>query len=115
MRLALTTILLLTMIPAAQAQISASIDKPQCYEGVGCPHKDRITDRQISSYSCENLWLLRNTIFHQRGYCFQTGRGKTEFNNSRCTVKSVAELALTAVEKDNVSTIEKLERRKRCS
>ncbi len=115
MRAVTVAILLgLSAVPAS-AQISASIESPQCYEGVGCPHKDRIAEKQIRSHSCENLWLIRNTIFHQRGYCFQSGRGKSEFSNSRCTVNTVSDLKLTPVENDNVGTIEKLERQKRCS
>lgn len=116
MRLAAVTAILLGLAcnPAA-AQIAASMESPQCYEGVGCPHKDRIAEKQITSYSCDNLWTLRNTIFHQRGYCFTSARGKKEFSNSKCNVQAVSDLKLSAVEKDNVSTIEKMERQKRCS
>jgi hypothetical protein len=97
------------------AQIAADLDNPQCYEGVGCPHKDRITDAQARGLSCDNLWLVRNTIFHQRGYCFQSGRGQKEFSNSRCAVRTVTDLKLSDVEKGNVATLERIERGKGCS
>src|SRR5262245_21618209 len=45
------------------AQISATVESPQCYENIGCPHKDPISEEQIGNFSCENLWLIRNTIF----------------------------------------------------
>lgn len=100
---------------AANAQIAASIESPQCYEGVGCPHKDPIADAQLKDFSCDNLWLVRNTIFHQRGYCFSTARGMKEFSNKNCSSKNVAELKLGAVEKANIATIEKAEKAKGCN
>jgi hypothetical protein len=98
----------------AFAQISATLETPQCYETVGCPHKDRISLEQAGELSCENLWLVRNTIFHQRGYCFQTARGRAAFDNSQCSTSSIAELELGEVEKANVATLREAERRKGC-
>ena len=99
---------------AAQAQISATLDNSQCYENVGCPHKDRISEEQAKELSCQNLWLVRNTIFHQRGYCFQSARGRAEFDNSRCSSNSIAELRLNYVERANIATLRKVERSKGC-
>ena len=96
------------------AQISATVDSPQCYENIGCPHKDCILEEQIEKFSCENLWLVRNTIFHQRGYCFQTARGRANFDNSHCLSNSISELKLSEIEKENVATIRKIEQRKSC-
>jgi hypothetical protein len=99
---------------AANAQISATLDSPQCYENIGCPHKDPISEEQIEDFSCENLWLVRNTIFHQRGYCFQTPRGRANFDNSHCLADSVSELDLSPTEMHNVSVIREMERHKNC-
>lgn len=96
------------------AQISTTMESPQCYENMGCPHKDSILEEQIDQFSCENLWLLRNTIFHQRGYCFQTARGRANFNNSHCLSNSISELKLSEIEKENVATVRKMEQRKGC-
>jgi hypothetical protein len=96
----------------AFSQIAAT--QPQCYENVGCPHKDRITDAQARDLSCENLWLVRNTIYYQHGYCFQTERGRRAFSNSRCSTNSIAGLELNPVELANVATLERAERRKGC-
>jgi hypothetical protein len=97
-----------------QARILATLDNPQCYENVGCPHKDRISEEQAKELSCENLWLVRNTIFHQRGYCFHSARGRAEFDNSRCSLNSIAELRLNSVEEANIAMLRKLERKKGC-
>ena len=96
------------------AQISATMDSPQCYENIGCPHKDPISEEQIEDFSCENLWLVRNTIFHQRGYCFQSARGRANFDNSHCLSNSVSELNLSEIEKENVATLREMEQRKGC-
>lgn len=116
MRLLFLAAVLLTLeCPTVSAQIAAGMDSPQCYEGVGCPHKDAISEAQAGTLSCDNLWLVRNTIFHQRGYCFQSVRGQKEFSNARCTTRTVSELALSEVEKRNVTTLERVERRKGCT
>lgn len=94
--------------------ISSTVDQPQCYEIIGCPDRDRITETQVKDFSCENLWLVRNTIFHQRGYCFQTHRGKAAFDNSQCRTSSISALHLSAIERQNVATIQEAERRKSC-
>ena len=111
----LATLFMFAACGTSFSQISASIDQPQCYEGVGCPHQDRITEEQARDLPCDNLWLVRNTIFHQRGFCFQTARGRKEFDNRRCSANSVAELKLSDVEKANVATLEKVERSKNCN
>ena len=94
------------------AQIAAT--QPQCYENVGCPDKDRITKEQARDLSCQNLWLVRNTIYYQHGYCFQNERGRQTFSNSRCTTNSIASLPLNPIESANVALLESLERRKHC-
>jgi YARHG domain len=94
------------------SQIAAT--QPQCYENVGCPHKDRITDAQARDLSCENLWLVRNTIYYQHGYCFLTERGRKAFSNGRCSSNSIADLELNPVEQANVATLRRIERRKGC-
>ncbi len=112
--LPLAVILFIAAGESSFSQISASLARPQCYENVGCPHKDRISEAQVRDFSCQNLWLVRNTIFHQRGYCFQTTRGRAEFDNSRCSSNSISELKLGPVEQANVATLQKLEQRKGC-
>lgn len=98
----------------AVAGILASIEQPQCYELVGCPHRDRISTKAASSLSCENLRLVRNTIFHQRGYCFETKAQMEIFDNSQCRTHSLAELHLSKIERANVATLLRAERLKQC-
>jgi hypothetical protein len=101
-------------LTSVERKISATVDSPQCYEIVGCPHKEIISEAQIQDFSCQNLWLVRNTIFHQRGYCFQTSRGRVEFDNSHCSSSAISDLRLSFVEKENIATLREMERRKNC-
>lgn len=98
----------------AIAGILASPDHPQCYEVVGCPHKDRISAKAAGELSCENLSLVRNTIFHQHGYCFETKAQMEIFDNSQCHTHALAELHLSKVERANVATLQRVEKRKQC-
>jgi hypothetical protein len=111
---ALGICLLFLWFGPTQGRILATLDNPQCYENVGCPHKDRIPQEKAKELSCENLWLVRNTIFHQRGYCFQTARGRAEFDNGRCSTNAIADLQLNSVERANVATLRKIEASKSC-
>jgi hypothetical protein len=113
-KFALAIGLLFLWFDPTQGRILATLNNPQCYENVGCPHKDHISEEQARELSCENLWLVRNTIFHQRGYCFQSARGRAEFDNSRCSSNSIPELRLNFIERANVATLRKLERSKGC-
>lgn len=38
--------------------------------------------------TCHDLWLSRNAIFNDAGYCFNSTLGKTLFDNSDCHTKS---------------------------
>ena len=37
---------------------------------------------------CDELWLTRNQVFDQAGYCFGSTLGKAVFNNADCTTKN---------------------------
>lgn len=63
--MALIVVLFFAACETSYSQIAAT--QPQCYENVGCPNKDRIVDAQARDLSCENLWLVRNTIYYQHG------------------------------------------------
>lgn len=85
-----------------------------CYEQIGCPHKDRFTQKMLRSLSCQILWDVRNTIYKQNGYCFTTNRSIEAFGNDGCRFKTVAEAPLNAMEKANVVALQRAEKRKGC-
>ncbi|MCT4654452.1 MAG: YARHG domain-containing protein [Cohaesibacter sp.] len=58
-------------------------------------------------YSCRQLWMARNTIYDNNGYCFKSRMGRQVFDNSDCWT-SRAQLSRT--ENRNVANIKKAER-----
>ena len=86
-----------------------------CYEGLGCDDSENFSSRMLQQASCQQLWELRNMIFQQNGYCFQTERGKQAFGTEGCHVTSQAAVQLNAFETRNVATIAAVEKAKGCS
>lgn len=41
-----------------------------------------------ASNECIRLWLMRNVIFHDAGYCFSSDLGRGFFDNSNCYTKN---------------------------
>lgn len=57
---------------------------------------------------------MRNTIYKENGYCFQTERAIAAFGNEGCSITNQAQVRLNAFERHNVALIKKVERRKGC-
>lgn len=66
------------------------------------------------TYSCEELWLERNTIYKERGYCVKTQRAIRVFGNEGCQYDDPASVPLSQIERQIISEIQAWERRKRC-
>lgn len=60
---------------------------------------------------CEQLWVARNSIFNNNGYCFGTRLGKSLFNNSDCYTKRAK---LSRNERNRVAQLKRRERRLGC-
>ena len=64
-----------------------------------------------SRMSCEELWLARNQIYANNGYCFQTQRARAIFGHG--CVPPFGQLA--PEEAREVSALQSWERRRGCS
>jgi len=86
-----------------------------CYDVFGCSDKTyfRAADLQDGP-NCEFLWLMRNSIYSQRGYCFQTPRGIQAFGNAECKFSDQSRVPLNQYERANISTIQSVETSKHC-
>ena len=60
---------------------------------------------------CEQLWIARNSIFNDNGYCFSTRLGKSIFDNSDCYTKKAN---LSRRERKRVAEIRRIERNLGC-
>lgn len=84
-----------------------------CYEIIGCDDEDRFQRSDLRQFSCQALWELRNTIYYEHGYCFQTDRA-IDFFGEDCDVEDAADLGFNRIEQSNIDTIKAVERQKRC-
>jgi hypothetical protein len=64
-----------------------------------------------SAETCEDLWLARNAIFDDAGYCFGSELGMSIFNNDDCITKSPD---LSGRERNKVARIKEYERQYNC-
>jgi hypothetical protein len=65
--------------------------------------------------TCDTLWLQRNEIFKNAGYCFKTPRGIGSFGNAGCRFDEISDLPLSDRERDAVAAIARAETLKGCS
>jgi len=92
-----------------------------CYDIVGCTDQDLFSKHYdyLASRSegpnCEFLWQMRNQIFAEHGYCFQTERAISEIGNKGCRYKDLASVPLSSIERANIATIAKAEKLKSCT
>lgn len=91
-----------------------------CYDVVGCTNKN-LFSRNYSYLgsvsdgpSCDFLYMMRNRIYAQHGYCFKTARGISEIGNSGCHIADQAAVPLSNIERANIATIQMAERAKSC-
>ena len=77
-----------------------------CYDVFGCTNRDRFRVGDLTSGpNCEFLYLMRNGIYAQHGYCFQPPRAIATFGNAGCVGSNVSALGLNAIELANAATI----------
>lgn len=86
-----------------------------CYENIGCTDSDRFSRPALRQLSCENLWMVRNEIYKEAGYCFKTERAIDYFGNAHCTVENMNAVPLSEIERYNIDQIVAVERQQGCN
>lgn len=71
--------------------------------------------REITDFTCEQLWFGRNSIFKEAGYCFKTPRAIAAFGNAGCRYDDIEAVQLTPENKNFTLAIQRAERAKACS
>jgi hypothetical protein len=114
-----------TRMISAAAILMIGISGPamaDCYDILGCTDRD-LFSKHFDDYlaaphpegpNCEFLWTMRNGILAERGYCFQTPRGRSRFSNEGCRYNDVNRVPLSSIERANIATIARAERVKGC-
>jgi hypothetical protein len=99
---------------AALAAMSGSA-MANCYEIIGCDDSEYFSRPALRQLSCQALWEVRNLIYQQNGYCFQTERAKQVFDNSGCWITDQAAVRLNVYERANVTRIVEIEKARGCT
>lgn len=79
-----------------------------------CAGQETFEASQLQGWTCDQLWNLRNNILYTEGYCFTSARAKAAFDNTGCSVHSLAEVPLNEHQKANIKLVESLEQQQSC-
>ncbi|WDR02281.1 YARHG domain-containing protein [Devosia algicola] len=93
---------------------STSAAWANCYEDLGCDNGRYFTRSEVRHLSCQVLWELRNSMYHQNGYCFKTQRAINSFGNDGCYIADQAAVSLNTYERANIGLIVSTERANGC-
>ncbi len=67
------------------------------------------------AYSCQDLWVARNQIYKDAGYCFKTSRAIRFFGNAGCQFDSESRVPLSRGDRAEIDRIKRIENDKGCS
>ena len=73
------------------------------------------TAQNYRAYSCQDLWVARNQIFKDAGYCFKTSRATRFFGNAGCQFDSESRVPLSRGDRTEIDRIKRIENDKGCS
>lgn len=66
-------------------------------------------------YSCQDLWIARNQIYKDAGYCFKTTRAIRYFGNAGCQFDNESRVSLSRGDRAEIDRIKRVESDKGCS
>jgi hypothetical protein len=72
-------------------------------------------DVQGDAYDCQELWVMRNQIYKDNGYCFTTRRAVTYFGIGGCSYDTEESVPLSKSERSTIDAIRASEARQSCS
>ena len=71
-------------------------------------------DIQGDAYDCQELWVMRNQIYKDNGYCFKTARAINYFGNGGCEYNNEGSMPVSGQERRTIRDIKKSEARQGC-
>jgi hypothetical protein len=81
---------------------------------VDCVENVYVKPHEVKKKSCEDLWILRNSMFKDARYCFKTPRAISWFGNQGCLYDDEASVPLNDYQRHNITVIEDVEASKGC-
>lgn len=71
-------------------------------------------DVQGDAYDCKELYVMRNDIYKDAGYCFKTAKAIAQFGNAGCQYDSLGHVPLSSNQRSMIKDIKKSEARQGC-
>jgi len=68
----------------------------------------------LSQWICQTLWVERNSIYKDAGFCFKTDRAIRYFGNAGCQYDNPASLPLSQSQQERIADILAQERDNGC-
>jgi hypothetical protein len=96
------------------AAASGQTTHKNCYEQIGCPHSRYFQKSELRQISCQLLRDVRNIVYKQNGYCFNTDAGKKDYSNEACRYQNEANVPLNAFERHNIALVKRVELEQGC-
>lgn len=92
-----------------------------CYDILGCDNKTLFSNNYgylgsvADGPNCGFLYMMRNRIYQEHGYCFTTARAIAALGNAGCSITNQAAVPLSNIERANIATIQRAEAAKNCT
>jgi hypothetical protein len=86
-----------------------------CTATNGSQTEEQPVAKEISDFSCDQLWFGRNSIFKTAGYCFKTPRAIAAFGNAGCQYDDISAIHLSVEDQNFAETIQQAEQSKACA
>ncbi len=71
-------------------------------------------DVQGDALDCQELWVMRNQIYKDAGFCFTSQRAISYFGNGGCVYHSQSEVPLSDQQRQIIKMIKKSSARQSC-
>jgi hypothetical protein len=97
-------------VPLNQAERARIAQIVQEERAMGC----NIDDGGSAGMTCDQLWVARNSIYKERGYCFKTQRAIEYFGNGGCIHQNENDVAFTQAERTLIAQYVAQERAQGC-
>lgn len=71
-------------------------------------------DIQGDAYECKDLWVMRNQIYKDNGYCFKTAKAISRFGNAGCSYDNLRTVPVSDQDRSVIRDIKRSEARQGC-
>lgn len=81
---------------------------------IDCVDNVDIKPDEIKQMTCEQLWVLRNSIYDDAGFCFSSDRAAEHFSNQGCSYSDERLVPLNDYQRSNIKVFRDMEAKKGC-